>query len=237
MAPPAIDVACLPRVVKVNSGCGCTLTRASVKGMTPAEFTALSNKEIALAAVMAESIEAGILGVPERALTTLLKSRITGMKPGIDPKSVGGPQSIILPYAYRQQRSIVNSSYFMIESGVAPTDAGIAAGIPASAWDIVVNLGIGPYKTDLEAIERYFMTGLTLFVFNWDDTTAKVSQTLQFKVLRAVNSDAGGVSKATVTLLPNISDAGWTALTAVHFNYSGETCYINCWGSHFLILG
>ena len=41
------------RIIKVDDSTGCTLTNASIKGLTPAEFEALSNKEIDLARVIA----------------------------------------------------------------------------------------------------------------------------------------------------------------------------------------
>lgn len=209
----SLTPACLPRVINVNSGCGCTLTRASIKGMTPAEFEALSNKEIALAQVIAESAEAKMLGVPERGLPTLLKSTIKKVKPSLDPKNVTGPKSMILPFLYRRQRSIINASYFMIESGAATPGAG-TGDIPTHAWDVVVNLGIGPWKTPLVNIERYFKPGCTLIILNWDDTTAKAAQTVMMTIQSAVNSTAGGVEKATVTLIPNRTATWWAAASA-----------------------
>ena len=62
----------LPRLIKVDSSNGCTLTKAHIKGMTPGEFEALGNKEVDLARVIASAAEAKALGVEERGLTTLL---------------------------------------------------------------------------------------------------------------------------------------------------------------------
>ncbi|MFZ9046702.1 MAG: hypothetical protein ACO2ZZ_12655, partial [Cyclobacteriaceae bacterium] len=56
----------LTRIIKVDDSTGCTLTNASIKGLTPAEFEALSNKEIDLARVIASSAEAKMLGVKQR---------------------------------------------------------------------------------------------------------------------------------------------------------------------------
>ena len=61
----------LPRIVQVDSSTGCTLTNASIKGMTPAEFENLGNKEIDLARVIASAAEAKILGVQEKGLPAL----------------------------------------------------------------------------------------------------------------------------------------------------------------------
>ena len=66
----------LPRLVKVDSSCGCTLTNASFQGLTPAQFEAMSGTEIELARVIANSAEVKVLGVQERGLTMLLKSSV-----------------------------------------------------------------------------------------------------------------------------------------------------------------
>ena len=105
-APGAIDGSgnFLPRIVQVDSSTGCTLTNASIKGMTPAEFEALGNKEIDLARVIASAAEAKILGVQEKGLPTLLRSSITNIKPLLNETKVE-TQSLILPYVQRRQRS------------------------------------------------------------------------------------------------------------------------------------
>ena len=91
----------LPRIVKVDSSTGCTLTRAQVKGLTPNDFAALANKETDLARVIANAAEAKALGVEERGLTTLLTSSVTNIKPLINKVNVA-EQSIILPYIQRR---------------------------------------------------------------------------------------------------------------------------------------
>ena len=70
----------LPRIIKVDSSTGCTLTKAHVKGLTPGEFEALGNKEVDLARVIASAAEAKTLGVEERGLTTLLTSSVQNIK-------------------------------------------------------------------------------------------------------------------------------------------------------------
>ena len=113
----------LPRIVKVDSSTGCTLTNASIKGMTPAEFEGLSNKEIDLARVIASAAEAKILGVQEKGLPTLLRSSITNIKPLLNQQKVE-TQSLILPYIQRRQRSYINSNYFAGSGGQASAVAG-----------------------------------------------------------------------------------------------------------------
>ena len=101
------------RIIKVDDSTGCTLTNASIKGLTPNEFEALSNKEIDLARVIASSAEAKMLGVQERGLTTLLNSSITNIKPLINKVNVA-EQSMILPYIQRRQRSVMNANLSLI---------------------------------------------------------------------------------------------------------------------------
>ena len=134
--------ACLPRLINVTDSRGCTLTNASIRGLTPNEFEAFQNKEIDLARMIANSAEAKALGVQERGLATLLRSSIKDIKPAIQEKRID-EQSLILPYIQRRQRSVINANFFAIESGAATPGAG-TGDIPASAWNIVVNLGSSP---------------------------------------------------------------------------------------------
>jgi hypothetical protein len=208
----ALAPACLPRIIKVDSACGCTLTAASIKGLTPLEMENLSNKEIDLARVILGAAEAKALGVQERGLSILLNSSIKNIKGKINQQKVG-EQSMILPYIQRPQTSIINANYFALEAGVATPGAG-ANGIPNSAWNGTITLGSSDWKSPLTNIERYFLPGMTVIVLTWDDTTVKTAKTLQFTIYAAVNANAGGVEKALVTLVPNITDAGYTALSA-----------------------
>lgn len=207
----ALTAACLPRIVSVTSSCGCTLTAASIRGLTPGEMEALGNKEIDLARVIATAAEAKALGVQERGLAVLLRSSVKDIKPAIQKKNIS-EQSIILPYIQRRQRSILNANYWSIEAGVATTGAGMGS-IPASAWDVTVNLGPSPFKSPLTNIERYFLPGATLIVLTWASDVNKTARTLQFTVYASVNANAGGVQKAKVTLVPNVSAEAWAGFT------------------------
>lgn len=203
---------CLPRVISVTSSCGCTLTAASIKGMTPGEMENLSNKEIDLARVIANAAEAKALGVQERGLATLLRSSVKDIKPALQKKSID-EQSIILPYIQRRQRSVINANYFNAEAGIATPGAGTGA-IPASAWDLTVNLGNSPWKSPLTNIERYFLPGSTLIVLTWASDVNKTARTLQFTVYASVNANSGGVQKAKITIYPNVSSAAWAGFTS-----------------------
>jgi len=203
---------CSPRIVSVTESCGCTLTRASIAGITPAEFEALGTKEIDYHNLISQAAEAKMIGVQERPLRDLLMSNVTSIKGAVAKVPVQN-QSVILPYIYRQQRANVNSNYFSIEAGAATTGAG-TGGIPAHAWDITVNTGPSPFKSPLSNIEKYFLPGQTVFVLTLTDPSgAKTARTLQFDIYAAVNADSGGVAKAKVTVVPNYTASGFAALT------------------------
>jgi len=190
------------RIIKVDDSTGCTLTNASIKGLTPAEFEALSNKEIDLARVIANSAEAAMLGVQERGLVALLNSSITNIKPLINRVNIS-EQSIILPYIQRRQRSVINSGYFAIESGkAADTDSPTAPGYTAGGGDqeITVNLGASDWASPIEHIERYFLAGGFVIVNSWDASGDPIES--QFKILGAEDATTGGIAKANVTLRP-----------------------------------
>lgn len=211
--PGAIDGsgAFLPRIVQVDSSTGCTLTNASIKGMTPGEFEALSNKEIDLARVIASAAEAKILGVQEKGLPTLLRSSITNIKPLLNEQKVE-TQSLILPYIQRRQRSYINSNYFAGSGGAASATAGVGTEHPGS-WTCDVDVGGSPWATDIKLINRYFLPGSTVLVSSWD-TATKATKDLVYKVTDAVDATDAvtGAVKATLTLEPNITAAGYNLL-------------------------
>ena len=209
------------RIIKCDDSTGCTLTNASIKGLTPAEFEALSNKEIDLARVIAGSAEARMLGVQERGLVSLLNSSITNIKPLINRVNIS-EQSIILPYIQRRQRSLINSGYFAVESGkLADGGSPIDAAYTRSGgdWEVTVNLGASDWASPIDHIERYFLTGGYLIANHWDDLNEPVE--VQFKIIGAANATAGGISKAKVTLRPTgkqikaagYSDVEWNGLS------------------------
>jgi len=161
-------------------------------------------KETDLARVIAGSAEAKMLGVQERGLGALLKSRIVNIKPMLSEVKVED-QSIILPYIYRRQRSYINAHYFTITAGEVTPGAG-TGGIPASAWNLTVDMGDSPWKTELESPERYFLPGNALYCLTWDDDSVKTSKTLMFTI---VSSATAGANTATVTVQPNVTDVWW----------------------------
>lgn len=198
----------LPRIIKVDSSTGCTLTKAHVKGLTPGEFEALGNKETDLARVIASAAEAKTLGVEERGLTTLLTSSVQNIKPLINKQNVA-EQSIILPYIQRRQRSVINANYFAIEAGQPAT--GSDAYDPSYTnksgdFKITVNLGGSDWVTPLNGLERYFLPGGFVIVNHWTSGGAVVE--VQFQIVGSANADAantgatGTIAKADVILRP-----------------------------------
>lgn len=101
---------CSPRIVSVSESCGCTLTRASITGMTPDEFEALGTKEIDYHNLIAQAAEAKMIGVPERPLRDLLMSNVKNIKGALSKVPVQN-QSVILPYFYRTQRSVLTVTF------------------------------------------------------------------------------------------------------------------------------
>lgn len=193
------------RIIKVDDSTGCTLTNASIKGLTPNEFEALGNKEIDLARVIANSAEAQMLGVQERGLTTLLNSSITNIKPLINKVNVA-EQSMILPYIQRRQRSVMNANYFTVSANDAAlsTDAADAAYNVVDADDgdrvLTVDLGASDWASGgITGIERYFLPGGFLVFNGWDSSNAAVE--VQFKILGSA-AVTNAISQAKVTVRP-----------------------------------
>lgn len=193
------------RIIKVDDSTGCTLTNASIKGLTPGEFEALSNKEIDLARVIANSAEAKMLGVQERGLTTLLNSTITNIKPLINKVNVA-EQSMILPYIQRRQRSVMNANYFTVSGSAnatesAATDAAYKT-VDADDGDrvLTVDLGASDWASgSVTSIERYFLPGGFLVFNGWDASGAAVE--VQFKILGS-EAVTNVISMAKVTVRP-----------------------------------
>jgi hypothetical protein len=202
---------CVGRTIKVDSACGCTLTRPTITGLSPSDIVDLGFKEIYLTRAILDAAEAKMLGVPERSLMTLLNSTIKDVKGKLMIDKVD-EQSIVMPFIQRTQRGYINANYWTILAGTPPADAG-TGDIPASAWNFTLGLGNSTFQTDLDAIERYFVPGSTLIVKTWDNVATKTALTNVYTVIRAVNSDAGATKKAIVTVYPNVSAANWAALS------------------------
>ena len=205
------------RIIKVDDSTGCTLTNASIKGLTPNEFEALSNKEIDLARVIANSAEAQMLGVQERGLTSLLNSSITNIKPLINKVNVA-EQSMILPYIQRRQRSVMNANYFTVSASEAATSASAADAaykvVDADDGDrvLTVDLGASDWASgSITSIERYFLPGGFLIFNGWDASNNAVE--VQFKILGS-EAVTNAISMAKVTVRPVGADITQSTITS-----------------------
>ncbi len=201
---------CDPRLITVDESCGCTLTRASIEAWTAADVENLGLKEVGMDRIIAQTKELRMTGVKQRALTDLLMSRMRPGKQGV----LGTDQhnrSIIAPFTLVPQRSVVNSNYFVIESGTA-TPGATYTDQHTGAWRVTVVNEAGQFATSLVHLEKYFLPGKFVTVLTLDPVSS-VARTLQFKVLGSANADAGPISKATLDLEPPYSESGWGALS------------------------
>jgi hypothetical protein len=107
---------CLPRVLNVRDGSGCSITRATLDAMTPDEFAALGDQED-LQRVYANATEAKMRGVNQRFIDELLMGRLKYYGDRVTKINIGGPQSIIQPFITMKQKTVVNSAYFNITAG------------------------------------------------------------------------------------------------------------------------
>lgn len=200
--------ACTGRVIGVNSACGCTLTRTTITGMSPQDIVNLANKEIYLTKAILDAAEAKMLGVPENPLMELLNSRTKDIKGALNQTKID-MQSIVQPFIQRTQREFVNANYFLISAGIAAPGAG-TGNIPPSAWQLTLGLGVSPFQTQLQNIQRYFVPGMTIIVRTWDGVSTKNARTLVFTVVSATEADQGATPFANVIVYPNVSNTNWT---------------------------
>lgn len=200
---------CTPRLIQVDDSCGCTLTRANIRAMTPQDFEDQGFKEVYMDRVIAQTKEARMTGVLERSMTDLLLSRTAPIR-AVNLGQAAN-QSIIAPFIMIPQRHNVNANYFVVQDGAATSGAG-SGGIPASAWDLtVINEG-SQFASPLVGLEKYFLPGNYITVL-YKDATTGVGRTVQFRIINSVNANSGGVEKARLTVEPPYTTAGWVALS------------------------
>ena len=221
---------CTPRSIVVDDTT-CSLTRASIKAFTKADFEAQGFREVGMDRIIAQTAEARMAGATERTLTDLLLSRHVAL----NESKGGGSQSIIAPFTLVPRRNAINVNYFSItagrdtydSSGTATLPSGFTAGgtphatygyIPNSAFRIKVSAGSDPElvageaatklnfnKSQIKDFEKYFMPGMYLMVETQADNMATVS-----------GNGSGGTTKTAVALqLKVIASIADTATTAV----------------------
>jgi hypothetical protein len=201
-----------PRLIVVDEANGSTLTRATIRAFTKQDFEDQAYKEVQMDRIIAQTKEARMAGVKERTLMDLLLSRHVALP----QKRGGGSASIIAPFELVPRENIWNANYFQVEAGTAHPGAGVGS-IPASAWQITVNVGSSPWvsspSASLKSLEKFFLPGGQLMV-EYVNTTTNVARTVQFKIIAAENANSGSTEKALVSLEPNKSAAGWAALSS-----------------------
>jgi hypothetical protein len=187
------------------------MTRASIFAMTRQIFEDQAFTEVGMDRIIGQAKEAKMTGVQENTLSMLLNSKWAPIKTTTAYKNPADG-SVIAPFILRPQRHRVNANGFVLESGNVHPTAGVGA-IPASAWQFVVTNESSIFASPLASIEKYFLPGRYIAVLNKSSVTG-IGRTLVYKILSAVNANAGGVEKALVSVEPNYSAAGWAALSA-----------------------
>jgi hypothetical protein len=194
---------CLPKVVNMRDGSGCSLTRASLQAMTPDEFAALGDQED-LQRVYAMATEARMRGVEQPFIGKVLMGRLKYYGDKVNVLNVAGSRSIIQPYIPYRQKTVVNSGFFEVESGVQ--DGG------GFRWVLTVKNNALFSQQNLPRIDRYFIPDNTLIVNHVG--ASGVSYTTKFKIISAADATGGGVSKATVVIEPNVTSVLWGTMTS-----------------------
>ena len=203
---------CTPLFFNVDGSCGCSLTRADIRPFTKQDFADQGFKEVGMDKIIAQTMEARIAGVPQRALMDLLLSRHIALREGGKP---GPDQSIIAPYRLVPRRTIVNINYFTITGGssTAPVDPATpwAAPLPATVYFLTVQLSTGGFGTQIKNPENYFLPGMYLYA----ETTARHVGAQWTNFVGAPNIDgAVSVQYRVVTSAGKTGDAN-TAYVAV----------------------
>ena len=96
---------CLPKVVNIRDGSGCSITRATLDAMTPDQFAALGDQED-LQRVYATATEAKMRGVHQRYIDQLLMGRLKYYGDRVNKTNIGGSQSIIQPFITQRQKTV-----------------------------------------------------------------------------------------------------------------------------------
>lgn len=208
----AFPTNCNPRIINVDASTGCTLTRASIIGMTPTTFEAQGFTEVKMDMVIQRAKEARVAGVIENTLEDLLMSRMANIKGSLMKAQIGASESVILPYIYRRQRQNINSNYWNVVTGAATPGAG-QGGLHPGAWDLTVGLTSSPFASALVSLEQYFLPQKNVQV-EYINTTTNVLYNPMMQILASVNANSGATQRAKITVIPPYTVSGWNALSA-----------------------
>lgn len=193
---------CLPRVLNIRDGSGCSITRATLTAQTPDEFAALGDQED-LQRVYANAAEAKMRGVNQRFIDELLMGRLKYYGDRVNKVNLGGPQSIIQPFITMKQKTVVNSAYFVIASGTNNN---------GYRWNVEVQNNALFSQQTLPRVDRYFVPGNYVVIQFVAGSGASYSTYM--KIIASVDSTVGLTPSATVTLEPNVSSTAFAGYTA-----------------------
>lgn len=178
---------CTPLFFGVDGSTGCTLTRADIRPFSKSDFSDQGFKEVGMDRIIAQTKEARIAGVQQRALCDLLLSRHVAIK---DNVAAGPDQSIIAPYRLVPRRTVVNINYFLVSAGSATAPADPATpfpgSLPATAWYLTVAPSTGGYGSNISDVDKYFLPGSYCYV----ETTVRHVGTAWQTYVGASNIDA-----------------------------------------------
>ncbi len=213
---------CDPRLISVEDSTGCTLTRASIRAFTKQDFEDQQFKEVGMDRIIAQTKEARLAGVRERALTDLLLSRHVAL----NESKGGGTPSVISPFTLVPRRNVVNANYFQISAGTSTTTV-THTSTHSGAYEVTVGVGGSPWKSDLKDIEKYFIPGMLVNVEYVDSANSNAAGTAQYKIVAAASASA---TTANVVLEPNVTDSYWdntmTAAQKAVYQPTGGTLMI-----------
>lgn len=193
---------CLPKIVRIRDGSGCSITRATLDAMTPDEFAALGDQED-LQRVYANAALAKERGVNMRYIDSILMGRLKYYGDKVETRKLGGPQSVIAPYVTMRQRHVVNSGYFQILAG---------ADSNGYRWSLTVGNNGHFAQTANPRIDRYFVPGNTVIINHVLASGASAST--KMKIISSADATSGGTAKATVVVEPNVTSVAFAAYTA-----------------------
>lgn len=198
-----------PRIAAVGDACGCSLTNTKFEALTPDKIEGMGMTAYE-EDIWSRVAESRIVGVTPNTLHDLLLSRIKDVsKEALAQKSVGRTTKFA-PFKYRLRKRNKQMSYFNVASGEATPGAG-SNGIPASAWDLIINLGSGEYATEFKNLGRFFLLGHWITVEHRNVAT-NVAYNTSHKVIAVEDVDADN-ARVTVAA-PFSSNAAWNALSA-----------------------
>lgn len=196
-----------PRLASVGDSCGCSLTNTTFRPLTAdliedMGFTAYQE------AIWARMTESRAVGVVQKSLPEFLMSRVGPVKGKLEQRSVGTTTQFA-PFKNRLRKRNMGLGALNVASGAATTGAGVGD-VPASAWDVIVNVGPGQFATAFKDLARFFIPGMLVSIEHYNASTL-VAYNTTYKIYAAADVDE---DNARVTLVPPFTAAQWAAKSA-----------------------